>query len=378
MQRPSPRVRWRSFVRHALLLPLALAGCSHDVVLPDVEARSTCGDGVTEANEQCDVTSPGCIQCVVQPEWTCTATGCSPLCVDGVIGNGPTCEDAHRDSACDLTGFWAVRETTYLRDMILSSVQVSSNWYLYGIGQTGDHFSIDASLDCGVHVSGLATIDFPPKTARALIWLNSEDGTDPARGKRTGTSTATPEGCAITLAPWYFLRGVTTAYFPESFASDVALDTLEPLPSVADPVNGNVFPAGATDPTTLGIPGAGFVISGFVPGLRYSAQRSTTSFATTHSITAGALQIVLPGAFNVQENVLRVTECGGACPLLTALAYPATDLPPHTTLSFIGKTIGSARVAPIVVSQPRADVDLDLETCANIQQLLPHDGTVPQ
>src|ERR1019366_5900172 len=109
MPRLSPRARWRSFVGCALAAPLALVACSHDVVLPDVVVHSTCGDGVTEADEQCDViidggrdaldgrvvTSPGCIQCVVQPEWTCTATGCSPLCVDGVIGNGPTCEDAH-------------------------------------------------------------------------------------------------------------------------------------------------------------------------------------------------------------------------------------------------------------------------------------------
>jgi hypothetical protein len=44
---------------------------------------------------------------------------------------------------------------------------------------------------------------------------------------------------------------------------------------------------------------------------------------------------------------------------------------------YIGKTLGSARVAPIVVAAPRTDIDLDLETCANVQALLPHDGKIP-
>jgi hypothetical protein len=207
------------------------------------------------------------------------------------------------------------------------------------------------------------------------------DGTDATLGKRTGTSVATAGGCAVTLAPWYFVRGVETSYLPASFPADEALSMLEPLPSVSNPVGGNIFPVGATDPTTAGIPGAGFVITGLVPGLRYSAQRTTSSYGTTTSVASGALELTIPGAFDVQENVLRVTECGGACELLTTVAPPATPVStytPHQTWLFIGKTLGSARVAPIVVALPRSDVDLDLETCANIQQLLPHDGTVPQ
>jgi hypothetical protein len=365
----------------ALLAACAGSACTHDVVLPDQVTSSVCGNGVMEADEECDVKSPGCIDCQVQPEWTCTATGCSILCVDGVVGSDSSCSDPHRDTACDLSGFWAVRETTYLLDQVFQTVQTSSNWYLYEIAQTGDAFTITASLDCGVHVTGSATIDYPPSTSRGLIWLNPEDGTDPTRGQRPGTSTPTSDGsgCAVTLGPWYFVRGVTTSYLPPSFASDVAIETLEPLPSVTDPVNGNVFPIGATDPTTVGIPGVGALVSGLIPGVRYSAQRSTTSFATMPSSTvpAAALTVVIPGLFDVQENVLRVTECGDACAILTTLATPTPMLPPHTTWQFIGKTLGSARVAPIVVAAPRADIDLDLMTCANVQALLPHDPTHP-
>jgi hypothetical protein len=362
----------------ACVIATALAGCAHDVVLPNEVTVATCGDGVAEADEECDVDSPGCVNCQVQPEWTCTRAGCSPLCVDGVVGTGSDCENPHRDTACDLSGFWAIRVTAYLRDAIFNTVQVSSNWYLYEVAQTGDDFVIDASLDCGVHVTGSATIDYPPATNRGLIWLNPEDGTDATRGKREGTSKETSGGCAVTLAPWYFARGMTTAYLPESFASDVPIETLEALPSVANPVGGNIFPAGATDPTTIGIPGVGTVVSGLVPGVRYSAQRSTTSYATMSHVEASALTLVVPGFFDVDEHVLRVTECGEACELLTTVAPPATNLPPHATWLFIGKTLGSARVAPIVVAAPRADVSLDLETCANVKVMLPHDGTVPQ
>ncbi len=356
---------------------LGSLGCSHDVVLPNVEVASTCGNGVTEANEECDVDSPGCVDCQVQPEWTCTASGCNPLCVDGVVGTGPSCDNPERDSACDLTGFWAVRETGYLRDTVFGSIQVSSQWYLYEISQVGSAFAIDAELDCGVHVTGSATIDYPPATNRGVIWLNPEDGTDPTLGKRLGTSTTMPDGCAITLNPWYFVRGITTAYLPPSFASDVAIETLLPLPTVPSPVNGNLFPAGATDPTTVGIPGIGTLITGLVPGLRYAAQRTSTSFATTSDVPAAALQLVIPGKFDVQESVLRVTECAPGCELLTTLAPVDMSLTPHETWQFIGKTLGSARVAPIVVAAPREDIDLDLETCANVQVMLPHDPTVP-
>ncbi len=373
MTRP---LRQPRFARIAALgAPWVGLACTHDVVLPDHEvATSVCGNGITEADEECDVTSPGCVDCQVQPEWTCTASGCSPLCVDGVVGTGASCEDPHRDTACDLSGFWAVRETTYLLDQVFQTVQVSSNWYLYEIAQTGDDFSLSASLDCGVHVTGSATIDYPPATSRSLVWQNPMDGTDPTHGKRHGTSAEVSDGCDVTMAPWYFVSGATTNYIPQSFSSGVTLEALAPLPSVSNPVGGNVFPVGATDPTTAGIPGFGVVISGLIPGLRYAAQRSFTSYAKATKVAASALTIVLDGQFDVQENVLRVTECGVGCSLLTSLATPSPMLPPHSTWEFLGKTLGSARVAPVVVAQPRVDVDLDLETCTNIQQLLPHDG----
>lgn len=358
----------------------ASSGCEHDVVLANQVIASTCGNGVTEANEECDVASPGCVNCQVQPEWTCTRTGCIPLCTDGVVGTGPDCDNPHRDTACDLAGFWGVRETAFFRDDALGEIQVSSQWYLYEISQTADAFMIVSELDCGVHVTGpVITVDYPEATLRGVIWLNPEDGTDPIRGNRHGTSAEVSGGCSITLDRWYFVRGATEAYLPTSFTSEQPLGSLPPMPTVDSPVNSNIFPAGATDPTTIGIPGIGTVLSGLGYGLRYAAQRTWGEFATTSSIPASTLTVVVPGAFDVNENVLRVIECGDACDALTIGAGAATNayLAPFVTMQFIGKTLGSARVAPIVAAAPRNDVTLDLQTCSTIRAMLPHDGTVP-
>jgi len=359
----------------------SIAGCTHDLVLPDQVAAVTCGDGVIEGDESCDVDSPGCDNCQIKAGWACTSTGCVKVTVEAGVEGGAEASAAPPVKPCDLNGFWAARETTYLRDEIFDTVQVSSNWYLYEIGQTNDSFALTASLDCGVHVTGSATIDYPPATLAALVWQNPEDGTDATRGQRQGTSAPSANGCAVTMAPWYFVRGVTTDYLPASFAADPALDGLNALPSVSDPVNGTVFPPGATDPTTPGIPGVGTVISGLVPGRRYSAQRSMTAFAGPSSETtaSGAPRtVVIQGTFDVQENVLRVTDCGASCSLLTTIAVPATDLPPHTTLQYLGATLTAPDVAAVVVAAPRANNSQDVQTCLNVQAILPHDGTVPK
>jgi hypothetical protein len=82
----------------------------------------------------------------------------------------------------------------------------------------------------------------------------------------------------------------------------------------------------------------------------------------------------VPGAFDLQENVLRVTQCGTGCGLVASPAHAAADRAPRMTLSFIGKTLGSARVAAVVAGTPRASLDADLTTCANVRLALPHDG----
>jgi hypothetical protein len=149
---------------------------------------------------------------------------------------------------------------------------------------------------------------------------------------------------------------------------------------VSDPINGNDSLAsvpGATDPDGDGFAGIGLQITGIVTGVRDSAQRDWKQYATTSTpVAAAALTFDVPGAFDLQENILHVSQCGTGCGLLTTGAA-ASIAPGRVTFSFIGKTLGSARVASIVVGLPRKNLAADLTTCMNVVQALPHDASAP-
>jgi hypothetical protein len=360
-----------------LALASVLLACSTDVVLPDQTIAATCGNGVVEPGEPCDVASPGCVECAVVPTWTCDQTTCRPICGDGVVGQGALCAQPRRDSDCDLTGYWAARETDFTREAILGSIQTSSNWFLYRFEQSGDDFHVTEALDCGVHVTGSAKVDYSPGTLRGLIYKSRMEDAASPHGARHGTSKAVAGGCAITLDRWYKVRGATDAFLPADFTKQPALASLPALPSVRDPAVGGESPTGADDPDADGIPGTGFTITGIVSGIRNSAQRDWKEYATTSTAPApaAALTFAIPGAFDLQENVLRVSECGSACGLLASPAHPAADRTPRLTLSFIGKTLGSQRVAEIVTDATRRSLDSDLTTCAKVRLALPHDGS---
>jgi hypothetical protein len=369
--------------RHALATVLGLGAvaaveaCASDAVLPDQQATATCGNGVVEPGEACDNASPGCAQCLVVPTWTCPANVCSPICGDGVLGSGPTCAGAHRDSDCDLTGFWAVRETNYACDGIFHNPQTTSQWYLFEIAQRGDGFEVISDFDCGAHVSGSVTVDYTLPSLHGVMYLNAMDGRSP-HGRRTGTSSRVAGGCAASLERWYMIEGVTTDYLPTDFSAKPSLDSLRPMPSVKDPTSAVVDLPGTTDPDGDGFPGIAIRIAGIVSGIRDSAQRDWKEFASIPGspVDAAALTFHFPGAFGLQENVLHVSECGTGCGLLNSPA-PASMAPGRVTFALLGKTLGSARVSSVVVAPPLESIDSDLATCANLRLLLPHDPTSP-
>jgi hypothetical protein len=352
-----------------------VAACAEDVVLPDLAVDPVCGNGIREPAEECDVESPGCVLCTVVPTWRCTGDGCSQQCGDGVLGDGAECQNPHRDAMCDLTGFWAVRETDYTRDNVVNAIQVSSNWFLYRLAQTGDDFMIVESLDCGLRVTGSAGVDYSPGMLRAALYLNRMDLAAP-RGPRRGTSRAEGGGCSITLDRFYRLRGLAEEFLPADFGAKPALASLRPLPKVNDPVNGREVPVGAIDPDGDGIPGAAFSVTGFVAGIRNSAQRDWKEYATKVPAPAGAVTLSVPGAFDVEESVLRVTQCGRGCGLLASGASPA-NLPGRLTMTFIGKDLEGTRVSRVVSAKPREDIEADLTTCGHVRLLLPHDASTP-
>jgi hypothetical protein len=276
-----------------------------------------------------------------------------------------------------MTGYWSVSETDYTCDDVFHQPQTSSNWYLYHLTQTGDDFTVDAELDCGVHVTGSVTVDYTPPALDAIMYLNQMDGTG-SHAARHGTSKATAGGCAVTLDRWYKVRGTDETYLPADFTAAPALSSLPALPTVSDPLAGSDPPGGgATDPDGDGFGGIAFQITGIVNGVRDSAQRDWKQYATTGTpVVAAALTFDVPGAFDLQESILHVWQCGTACGLLTTGATASTA-PGKITFSFVGKTLGSTRVAAVVAGTPRKNLQTDLATCQNVQQALPHETTAP-
>lgn len=362
-------------LRGAIAIALTSA-CAKDVVLPDMSVEPVCGNGVLEPGEACDLRSPGCVSCAVVPTWTCDTAGCAPVCGDGVVGGGAACGAPRRDTDCDLGGYWAARATDYTRDAILGAVQTSSNWYLFRFEQRGGALSVAEELDCGVHVTGSETVDSTPGTMRGVLYLNRMDGggSRPARG---GASNAAPGGCSIALDRWYSIRGAAEALLPGDFLAKPPLASLPPLPSVADPVAGHDEPAGATDPDGDGIPGVAFALTGIVSGTRNSAQRDWREYASAAPAIAGALAFTVPGRFDLEEHVLRVTGCGSGCALGAAGAMAAQDVSGYLAFAFIGRELGGVRTSQVVARKPREDLDADLTTCARVRRMLPHDPSKP-
>lgn len=361
----------------AVVSGLAAAACTSDVVLPDDVPPSVCGNGVVEAGEACDVESQGCVDCQVAAGWACTNNVCTQPCGDGIVGDGPSCDNPRRDTACDMTGYWAVKEKDYTCDSIFHQPQTSSNWYLYHFTQTGSDFTVDQELDCGVHVTGSATVDYTPASLKAVLYLNRMDGGG-AHAARHGTSQAADGGCALTFDRWYKIRGADDSFLPADFSTLPPLSSLPALPTVSDPINGPDDAQGATDPDGNGFLGMGFQITGIVTGVRDSVQREWKQYATTTGapVPAAAVQLTMPGNFDLQESILHVSQCGTGCGLLTTGAAASTH-PGEITFQFIGKTLTGSRVAAMVAGVPRKDAATDLQTCQNVQQALPHDGTAP-
>jgi hypothetical protein len=173
------------------------------------------------------------------------------------------------------------------------------------------------------------------------------------------------------------LGGSEDALLPADFASHPALTDLPALPKVDDPLKPSMVAAEAEDWDGDGIPGVGFRITGFAPGVRSAVQRDWREYATTEPIAARALTFTVPGGFDLQESVLRATECGGLCSLIASAANPARDVVARVTLSFIGKSIDGPRARGIIADVPRTSLEKDLATCARIRAMLPHDTSKP-
>jgi hypothetical protein len=387
----------------------AQLGCEQDEVLPNRAVTSMCGDGVVGPGEQCDTTSPGCVNCQISPEWTCPNNMCSVNCDDpGVVAAGGSCA---RTEACNMTGYWAVRETDYTNpsgmcspQMVTTQCEMSTQWYLYHVTQApgASRYSIDTALDCGIHVTGLATVDYTPDTEAYLMYRSGIDvDVDGSRhAPRQGTAEEISGGCHMSLDRFFFIRGATNVpYLPASYDNDASLPPAvtaswlgaPPLPAQPPNIQDNIayatnIPDGSINTNGVGdggvvYPGAAFAISGTLNGIRHSAQRDYKGYAATSPIASSALSFTFPGNYSLQESVLSVTNCtvkGSTvlCGILAAVADPALEVPPSVTFSFIGTSLTSTRTASVIVGVPKKVYVDDLATCSNIRLILPHDGSI--
>jgi hypothetical protein len=397
---PSPMPSRARTLAFLFSLGLAAAGaiagsvaCEHDVVLPSVSTPALCGNGVVEGDEQCDNTSPGCIGCRVAPDWRCPDNVCAFDCDDpGVTQVGTGCG---RKASCNMAGYWAVRETDFTRDPVVGMLQTSTQWYLYHFVQSPEatRYAVDAVIDCGVHVTGGATSDYTIQTERYLMYKSGMD--EGPHSPRRGTAEATSGGCNVSLDRFFFIRGATNAYLPTNFDNDASLPpaasepwldapALPAQPPGTELMDDTHFPAGAVNGDGVSdggvqYPGIAFRISETLSGIRHSAQRDYKGYAsgTANPVKANALSFTFDGNYSLQESVLATTDCNVlVCALLGEIALPATDVAPYVTYSFVGTELTSSRTKSVVVGTPKASYTDDLATCANVELILPHDGSV--
>ncbi len=370
----------------ALALVLAPA-CAEDRILP---VDAVCGDGKKQKGEECDLVSEGCVECRVAKGFTCTDTACTPICGDGLkVGgeqcdppDGVTCDSscgaATKTEACDMTGYWITRQTTFSIDSVLSQVQTASNWHAYHFTQTGTSFAVDASAFCGIHVTGSATVDLTEGGVRGMIWLNSE-GPDNSRGSRRGTFTETASGCELAMDRFYFVRGLEDRFLPQDFLAKPDLSTLTPLPYEDDPEH----PTGAHTDGALDLDGDGFLglayrISGNASGTRNVVQRDWGEYfpSPDYPVVKNAIEFSTAAAFDNQENILHLSHCPlVGCGILRAGSIPAVNLKHRMTFRYLGADLTDPRVSAVFAADLRKNIDDDVATCANVRAALQHDAS---
>jgi hypothetical protein len=357
-------------------IALTLSACAEDFVGRDEVANDTCGDDVKGPTEDCDNEGPGCTECLTTPGYACDDQNrCFFPCGNGIEGDGETCESPRRTEACDVTGWWVARETDFTRDTILGGVQTSSTWFLYRFAQDGDVLRVEESLHCGIEVTGSVGVTYTPGTGRAFLYDNDMTPAGP-HGPRRGVARVEGTGCRFELDRWYNVRGAEPSFLPADFRSLPPLSELTPIPLAEDPVDAPPpSVAGATDPDADGNPGAAYFISGLVSGTRNSIQRDYKEYGTPEGqwIAQGAVDFVVPGDNDLEESILSVTGCGTSCAFIASTAYVDPNRVPRLAMHYLGRDIDGPNIRSVIVGVPRADLDADVATCANVRAVLPHD-----
>lgn len=375
---------WR---RGALGL-LLLAACAEDRILP-VAGSVDCGDGQVTEGETCDNDSEGCVQCQVEQGWACPDNVCSPICGDGLVKGDEECDsddDPNCDSACrtgerpaqncDMTGWWAIRQTDFIIDNVVSELQTSSTYYLDEFVQNGDTFTTRTALHCGVVVSGSADVNLTEDGLRALIYENPH-ANHPTQGARSGVSRQVENACDFSFERWYSVRGLELSYLPADFRANPELQTLVPLPVESDPENPGPTPEGAEDWDGDGLPGLRWLLTGNARGARSTVQRDWSEMLPDPEgelvPLPGQLEFLSYNRFNTQENIMALPDCPPiGCGIVGASGGPSLTSRGRSSFRYLGQSLDDPRVAAMVVGPPTESLEDDMETCRRLRESLPH------
>jgi hypothetical protein len=364
-----------------------IPACAEDTILP---VDSSCGDQRKDVSEECDVASAGCVECRVARGYTCNDETCTPICNDRLVVSGEECDppngincdsscrSGQKTEACDMTGYWVLRQTDFSIDTVLSQVQTSTNWYVFKLQQTGSAFFVERAINCGIKITGSANADLTEKGVHGLIWLNPQDTDTPApRQPRKGTFTAAGGSCTFALDRNYMVRGGKPTLLPADFTAKPELESLPDLPSESTPekpTGTNLQNASDDDNDTY--PGVMYRVSGNARGNRSVVQRDWNEYSTApdRPIPTNAIEFVARSRFDNQENILFVNDCPlVGCGILLAGSNPAPNLPGRATFLYLGKQLDEPRVSRVIKKALKQDVEQDFQTCTNAQAALPHD-----
>lgn len=366
-----------------------LLTCAQDRILP---VPQVCGDGAVVGTEGCDNESEGCAQCQIVEGWVCPDNECAEICGDErIVGeedcdppDGLACDDSCRssvkDEACDMTGYWVVRQTDFSRDVLVGSLQIASGWYVYRFEQDGERFVTQQSIYCSVQASGTATVRPRPAGDRALLYTNIQDGRE-GRPPREGTFARRGDRCEFYFERVYILRGLQESYLPSDFRAHPHLDEI--VPPMPAPANQDVLAEadvpGALDLDGDGRPGLAWQITGVLSGVRHSAQREWTEYTTDSDalpIPAHAIEFTTRSLFDHDETVLYVEDCGTTCDFLKTGSVPSQDEPSRVTFRYLGRELDDPRVSAVVGGPLYEDEDVDMATCERARQALLHDDAL--
>lgn len=270
---------------------------------------------------------------------------------------GVDVSDVHRDVAssgpCDLTGTWAAKASVWALDDAFSSNQRSNNWFYFEIVDYGETFEIVRGFDCGIRVEGAASVTLTAESTAALMARNEQTG-------RLGTFVPNEAGgCDLTTDRWFWIRGGAESLLPRNFSPLLDLDLLQeraPLPTESDT-------DGAEDWGGTGNLGIAYQVGGAVGGTRNVVQRDWNEYFTSdeYPIETWPLDdFTVDFDYDSDEELLSVTNADcppGLCGILETGSSPNPNGDHH---------IRFVRVDPDEIAG-----ESDLETCFNIQDLIP-------